>query len=519
MVFPRAPSRAVVGHQGPRRPKGRDSRWPAGPAFAARTEGAGLNGGREELVGDLGHACITSYAKEPAPGAAANTLPAATTNRARPEWALLTSLELDLSEVASRPARLDAVTLLTCYVLLLMLIPSTLVLTALGSAGSPATMLALLLMCWYLVTWMSPATIPRRSQPVRVAGILFLCVIVASYISANRHIMSTIEQDGADNGIILVVGWIGILLLAADGIANMERLRVLLSRIVAAATVMAGLAITQFFTGINIASHIVIPGLSDQNPFVALNSRADLNRPSATALTPIELAAVLAICLPIAIHMARFAPGERRGRRWTLVMIIGIALPLTLSRTAFTALAALALVILPTWPKRDRRIAYLACLAAIGVIYITAHGVIGTITSLFSGIFGDSSTQSRSSAFSLAEPFITQHPWLGTGFNTFFPQTTFFTDDQYLNSLLSTGIIGLIALLTLFVTGWVTARSARRLIADQQGRDLAQSLAAAVAACAVSFVSLDSFSFAIISGVTFLVLGCTAALWRLTRIT
>ena len=61
------------------------------------------------------------------------------------------------------------------------------------------------------------------------------------------------------------------------------------------------------------------------------------------------------------------------------------------------------------------------------------------------------------------------------------------------------------------------ARSARRASLDPRVRYLAQCLAAAVAACAVSFATLDAFSFSIISGLTFLILGCIGALWRLTR--
>jgi hypothetical protein len=46
-------------------------------------------------------------------------------------------------------------------------------------------------------------------------------------------------------------------------------------------------------------------------------------------------------------------------------------------------------------------------------------------------------------------------------------------------------------------------------------RDLMQSLAAAVAAAAVSFATFDALSFGIASGLTFLVLGCVGAAWRL----
>jgi hypothetical protein len=417
----------------------------------------------------------------------------------------------------SRFRGIDAVTLLSCYVFLLMLIPSPLVVNTLGSVGSPATMLATLLFFWYLVTRLAPAlTLSRGVQPVRVAGIVFGCVLVASYVSVNRHALSTLQQDGVDNGLILTAGWLGILFLACDGINSIERLGVLLRRVVTGATVMATIAIAQFFTGLNVAAYVTIPGLTANVPYTALADRDSLNRPSATALDPIELAAVLVVTLPIAIHRARFAPPGRRLRRWLQVGVITAAIPLTLSRTAFTALAAVALVLLPTWPRTDRWVAYVCGffgLAAASAV----PSLLGTISSLFLNIGGDSSTLSRTSAFTLGGPFISQNPWLGFGFNSFFPQIYFFTDDEYLNFLISAGAVGLIALIALFLTGWFTVRSARRRISDVQTRDLAQTLAASTAAVIVSFTSLDTFSFPIISGMTFITLGCIGALWRLTR--
>jgi polysaccharide biosynthesis protein PslJ len=428
---------------------------------------------------------------------------------------------LDLSAVPEREhVAVDAVTLLTCYVFLLMLIPSPLVFEPLGSAGSPATMFAAILLTWYLVTWLHPRLAPARGvQPVRFFTVLFACSVIASYISLNRSLLPTLTQDGGDVGLILVGGWLGVSLLTADRIASLRRLDQLLGRVMIGATVMSVLAIVQFITNLNAADYISIPGLTSNVPFIDLLSRDQLNRPSATALDPIELAAVLAACLPIALNRARFGPERHRVARWLQVALIAGALPLTLSRTGFTALAAAAIVLLPTWPKRDRRLAYLAGLGGLVVMYATKPGLVSTLVSLFGQIGSDSSSTSRTGAFSAAAPFISQHPWLGLGFNTFFPQTTFFTDDQYLLQLIETGFVGLIALIGLFVGGWQTARSARRASPDPRVRDLAQCLAAAVAACAVSFATLDAFGFNIISGLTFLILGCTGALWRLTRVT
>ena len=52
--------------------------------------------------------------------------------------------------------------------------------------------------------------------------------------------MPGLERNGADRGLILICGWLGILLMASDGIASMERLKKLLGRMVIVATVMAG---------------------------------------------------------------------------------------------------------------------------------------------------------------------------------------------------------------------------------------------------------------------------------------
>jgi O-antigen ligase len=417
-----------------------------------------------------------------------------------------------------KPRRFDAVTLLSSYTFLLVLIPSPLIFEPLGAAGSVAEMFADMVFICYLIVWLHPVLAPARGyQPVRRAAIAFACAIIATYVSVNRHAMPTLELNGADRGVILLCGWLGVMLLAADGIDSMDRLKVLIRRIVIGATTMGALAAVQFFTGLNAVAYIVIPGLTRQYAYSDLGTRDALNRPTSTALTAIELAAVMAMCLPLAIHQARFAPPGRRMRCWLQAAVIGATLPMTVSRTAVVAIAAVVVVILPTWTRRERLIAYLVGIGSIAIMWATIPGLVGTFTQLFAAIGSDTSTTSRTGAFQAAAPFIDQHPWLGHGFQTFFPQTYFFTDDQYLLSLIETGVIGLLALLSLFVAGWFTARSARRASSDAQTRDLAQCLAAALAAAAVSFGTFDAFSFSIISGLTFILLGCAGAVWRLTH--
>jgi polysaccharide biosynthesis protein PslJ len=426
----------------------------------------------------------------------------------------------EFQSIGSRTAtRFDSVSVLTLYVFLLLAIPSALVFAPLGAAGGPATILAVALMGWYLALRLHPKSgLDKSYQPIRVAGVIFMCSILASYASANRHLLTTMARNGADRGIVSAVGWLAILLLAADSIDSRKRLSALLDRVVVGVTAMAVLAIAEFFTGINASNYIVVPGLSSQPTPTDLETRAGLNRPSATAAQPLELAAVLAMVLPIAIHRARFAPPGLRRRRWLQVILIAGALPVTISRTAVLEFVAIGVVLLPTWSKRERRYLYATVLAAIVGMFLIIPKLLSAFSTILLQLYtGSASTASRTSAISSSLQLIPQHPWFGVGFGTFSPLVYFFTDDEYVNSVIQIGIVGLLTLVALFATGWLMARSVRRGSYDAEVRDFAQCLAAAVAAAAVSFATFDALGFKMAAGMTFLLLGCVGAAWRLLR--
>src|SRR5580658_4484857 len=207
--------------------------------------------------------------------------------------ALLTGHDADIG----RPPRMiDAVTLLSCYAFLLMAIPSSLVVGSFGAAGAPAALLAVGILCWYLVARQHPGLgLDRGRQPVRVAATIFAGAVVAAYISASRHAVPAAQQSAADRGLIVLAGWVGVLALTADGIDRADRLRTLLHRIVVLATALAVLGVIEFCTGVDLTKYIVIPGLSVHEQVTDLVSRNGLVRVTATAAQPLEFDAVLAM--------------------------------------------------------------------------------------------------------------------------------------------------------------------------------------------------------------------------------
>jgi O-antigen ligase len=412
--------------------------------------------------------------------------------------------------------RRDCVTALTCYLLLLFGLPSSLVVGALGAAGQPAGLFAGFLLIWYLAFAQRRSFLPVHGrQPITMTTVLLGCSVFAAYISANRSAMSALEVNAADRGLIALTGWLGILLLAADGIDSAGRLAVLLRRIVLGATAVAALGIAEFCTGIDVTRYVTLPGLTVHHQATDLMMRAGLPRVTATASQPLEFSAVLAMSLPLAIHQARWNVRSRWPSRWLPVALITAAIPMAVSRSALISLVVVAVMLVPTWPKRQQRRVYLGVLSLPVIAWLVLPSMLGGFAAIFGQLGSDSSSRSRGSALSSAIPLIAQHPWFGQGLQTFFPQNHFFVDDQFLTMLIETGFTGLLALIALFAAGLLGARWVRLTCADDRTADLGHCLTAALAAAVVSFATFDVLSFSLATGLFFLLLGCTASARRL----
>ena len=408
----------------------------------------------------------------------------------------------------------DATSALTVYLVLLLAVPAGLVFAPLGAAGTPAQIVAICLLVWWCAVRLARA--PTRSrwvQPVRRALLFFAAALVASYVAATVRSIDGVELRAADRGLLSLCAWMGIVLVVTDGIPSRRRLDQFLSRLVIGGAVIAAVGILQFYTGFDLAKYLRVPGLSVNSSVGLVLERGDFRRPAATATHPIELGVVLAMILPIALHYALYGYGSRR-RRWLPVGLVAAALPITLSRSALAGGLVVMLFLLPTWPPDRRRKAYAVLACSVVVIYLAVPGLLGTFRNLITGIFEDSSTLSRTGSYAVAQEFIEKAPITGRGIGTFLPSYQIL-DNQYLITTIEAGVLGLVALVTLLLTGVFTARGVRRRTEDPGTRNLAQSLAAAAGVAVVTFATYDELSFSMSTGLTFVVLGCIGSMWKL----
>ena len=391
-------------------------------------------------------------------------------------------------------SRHDVVTLFELFLLLLFLIPSPLVFTSLGGAATPALLLGL--------------------------GALFLWIngrIMASCAAAFARPLPNIESQAPYRGTATMLGCVGLTLLAADGIRSRRRLETLLQWTVWSSCFVAIVGLIQFTTGYDLAAKIAVPGLGTLVNAGFIQQRAGFNRVAGTAGHPIEFAVVMCAVLPIALHYAFFPTTKRRWAAWIPVALILAAIPTSLSRTSVIGLAVVALFLVPTWRFKRQLGALVGAGVAVGVMQIIYPGILNAMVGLFTQANSDVSITTRKSDYSNGFNLIRQSPLFGQGFKTFIPNVNFYIDNQYLMSAIETGIIGTISLISLFVIGISLARGARHRSRDEKTRELGQALAASLATAMVCFATFDALSFPMITGLTFMLLGVTAALWRIVR--
>jgi polysaccharide biosynthesis protein PslJ len=410
----------------------------------------------------------------------------------------------------------DGVTVLTVFIILLMGIPAQYVVPPLGAAGTPAQILGMGMAIWWAGGRLArPFAATPNLQPIRTAMLIFLGAAMISYVAANLRPIEGAEGRAADRGLLTLVALLGLILVAGDQIPSRARLDALLRRLVLAGAAVATLALVQFVTGISFTNYLHPPGLEINSELYGIAQRAGFLRPAGTAIHAIEFGVAMTIVFPLALHYAM--ADRHRGRliRWAPVAVMAMSVPISVSRSAVVCAAFALGLMLPVMAARARAIALLSAAGLLGIVYVAVPGMLGAIVSLFTQIGSDNSAASRTGSYTLAMEFIAQSPVFGRGFATFLPDYRIL-DNQLLGTTIEMGVVGLLALLGLLGTGFWTAWRIRRESADGITRQLAQALLASLAAGTASLAFFDAFSFPMVAGLTFLILGTIGALRQLT---
>jgi O-antigen ligase len=400
------------------------------------------------------------------------------------------------------------------------LIPSDLVFPPLGAAGKPSLIVANGLFVLLVLSSFRRNADTQGPRPVLwVVGVFFFSQLV-TYLPGLLRGLTGIEMRNADRWMISVTALVAIVAFVSENVSDWVWLR----RAAVALTwfgCLAALAgLLQFFVRFDVQDYISIPGLEVNRYLIETTLRGEgVTRVPGMMDHYIEFGVVIAMLVPLALHLALFAHTPREKLiRWTVLILLLVAVPTSVSRSGVVTLAIGLGLLAVVWPWRLRLVAL--GLAVVGLVgyRVIAPGVLGTLRALFEAGTNDPSVTGRTGDYEIIFPLIWERPIFGRGAGTFLPRQYIVVDNQYLVSWVEGGLVGLVGLVTLFAGAYLVARSIRRRARTAEAQHLAQALAATIAAGAVVSALFDSLSFKVFMVTLALLLGLTSALWRVAGV-
>ncbi len=373
---------------------------------------------------------------------------------------------------------------------------------------------ALLIGCWGTSILIDNRVRLRRSGFEGPLLLFMFAALVSVVLNGGR-----IARLGIDSNVFKSLSFSLSFVLVLYMVVSVARSRgvvdQLLGVIVVAGVAVAILSIWESRTGYNVFNHLRAPFL--QPVFDRTEApRGGHFRAYGPAEHPIALSALLAMLAPIAVYFAYV----RRARRWWGAAVVLVAGSLaTVSRTGILMVIVEAFVLLLLRPNHVRRL-WPAVLPLIVAVHFALPGTLGTFKESFfpsGGLIAEQRGYNDSGRVGDWGPTLKevgQEPLFGIGFGTRIttgPKTNSrILDDEWLATLLSTGVVGFAA------WGWLFARVIRRLAARARtdiSADgwLAAALAAALAGFGAGMWTYDAFSFVQVTLVFYVLLAIASS--------
>jgi O-antigen ligase len=411
----------------------------------------------------------------------------------------------------------DGATLACLLAAMLLVIPSKMVVRGIPFSLTLGNLVSLIAaMCWFCAQLTTNLGAAKGRTPVRTVAFIYAVANLATYGYANAGYLPSDERGFADHRLVLALALVGLAVAVCDGVRGVDRLDRVLKTVVVAGAIMGIIGSCQFLLDLDLTKYLELPGLRPTSLDSAVLSRGAQNRVASTTGHPIEFGVVCAMMLPLAAHYGFSAKDEGKPalRWWICTALIGSGLFFSVSRSAVLCVGAIGLVLFLGWPGKRRLQALLAAAAALAVMKVASPGLVKTVYNLFAKAGQDSSVQVRAHRYTQAANEISRHLFLGRGAGTwYYPKYNAF-DNQYIMSMVETGLIGTGAFIAVFVCGMYAAARARYMATDQRTRDLGLTLAACMLVPLVGAATFDLLSFGTVTGLAFLLFGCSGALLR-----
>ncbi|MFB9909149.1 O-antigen ligase family protein [Allokutzneria oryzae] len=404
--------------------------------------------------------------------------------------------------------------LLVAVALLLLALPQNNVIAGVGGSLTPARLAAAVCLIWWLVARAAGGMGMRIGvNPVRTTVLGGTVVLLGAHALALGIGAPDEILGGADRGWMLHALCVGVALLACDGLNGLGALRAVLGAIVLGVAASAFAAVAYFAVKVDLRAMTAFPGLEVQGLGTIDLERGGLERAIGFANHPIELAAMCASALPLGLYLTRFA--RYRPLWWGCALVLVAGIVVSISRTGLLGLAMIGLFLLPRlgvvrWLMGAVVVAVFGALAGVA-----EPKVFSVLSQTVAGSSNDYSVWSRLADYEYVGARLAERPFSGQGFGTYVAPPQPFLDNQYLLTVVESGVPGLLVLVALLLVPVFSARAAwvrlGRKGTNPELRDAAWAVGSALAVAAMCFATFDALAFPQFQGLTFLLIGVAGA--------
>lgn len=347
------------------------------------------------------------------------------------------------------------------------------------------------------LTWLLARTAGWPGQPrwrftlVHAGIATFVAVAFVSVALNAVHLSHSLELELAIKKLTLLSAFFALFLLVASSVRASEVGAFMTLTLVLASICAAGV-LWEYQSGSNLFYMLAGKLLPSAFQVTAIGTTQfdEIGRPGILGPTDLslEVVAILAMALPIAL--VRFMRSSDNRHR----LLYGLATCLLVGATLATyrksaLLAPLAVCITLAYFQRREllRLAPLALAIVIAVPFL-APNALGSIVEQFNPSRPEATTVSdRVSDYDAIRPDVLSHPAFGRGFGSYERTSARILDNDLLVRLVETGLVGLLAYVSMIVLAMVAAAPIIR------GRDPTLSASAlAIAAAAAAFLVLSA---------------------------
>ncbi|KUM39346.1 polymerase [Arthrobacter sp. EPSL27] len=402
--------------------------------------------------------------------------------------------------------------------------PSSMVLGGLGAAGTvPLLLSAGLFVLWAVSSLLGlhdPVGFRHPGRLALVALIVASCLSYIGLVSGWTGGSTPVVRASADRWLILLAASAGLVLVTAERVRTITDALVLVRALLAGGVFCCLVAVAQFYFRVNPMEWVqsAMPGFTYNGGDTAFQARGALVRVSGSTFHSIELAVVAAMLLPLSIWRGLYDPAGRKWVHWLGTALLVFAVASTVSRSGVLGLAVGTLTLLPFLPRGARRWLGMVFPVVLAALFLTVPGLVSTISASVTADESDPSISNRTNNYPRVAAMFEERPIFGTGPGNYIPQNAvFILDNQYLNTAVTLGIVGLLAVVLYLLLPGLAAVQAARVARSESLKCLAGAIAAAGMVAGVCSLGFDSLSFPVFALVYPLVVGLGGAVWILVK--